>query len=103
MNAQHTPTPWTADDGAVWYGDRPIRVLIADCSPAGGNDHAIGDATFIVRACNAHDELVAALREIAQMQPGQPKLDMSAKVGDANAVAFDYQRIARAALARVNA
>lgn len=63
--ATHTPTPWTADDGAVWYGDRPIRVLIADCSPAGGNDHAIGDAAFIVRCVNAHDDLVSIAEELA--------------------------------------
>jgi len=50
-------------------------------------------------ACNSHDQLVAALREIAAINNPRVCLDGSAKVGSANAVGYDFQLIARAALA----
>ena len=62
-----------------------------------GTAYSAYDAHFIVRACNAHDELVAALQEIEE------GCVMSRKglytLGD---VLIEYQRIARAALAKVS-
>ena len=54
--ATHTPTPWRADRGWVMKADGE---LIAHC---GENFQASEDAAFIVGACNAHADLVAALR-----------------------------------------
>lgn len=71
MNAQHTPTPW--EIGNVTYqhnfecwtktvsakGTRPlVGHRVAGRTEAECN----ANAAFIVRAVNAHDELVAALR-----------------------------------------
>lgn len=62
-----------------------------------GSDVAIvekaDDCRFIVRACNAHDELVAALQAIAEAaQYGIKDADVRAECGE----------IARAALAKVS-
>lgn len=65
----HTPTPYTVRDrssnpnnGTGW------RDILAKSS-YDGNDMYIGealeaDAQFIVRACNAHEELVALLKRL---------------------------------------
>lgn len=59
MKNTHTPGPWSLS------GDRyivaPDSELIADCFKESQED--VANAAFIVRACNAHDELVAALRD----------------------------------------
>jgi hypothetical protein len=71
MTQKHTPTPykWTgkpidkrlkiclaSDDRS-----RPFAWVVSDDVPA---EEAIANAAFIVRACNAHDDLVAALEAI---------------------------------------
>lgn len=61
----HTPTPWTLSPFGRWR--RGVDVLagnriIAKCSPMCGSDaSSLGNAKFITRACNSHDELLAAL------------------------------------------
>lgn len=69
---QHTPTPWTnPTDGGIKAPAEcttlrsgrkvPFRV----CTMQDGDRETVrANAAFIVRACNAHDELVAALREM---------------------------------------
>ena len=77
MNTKHTPTPWVvggkaklgaplapgetpriwANDGAS-IADISIRRKIGD----GTSQQELVNADYIVRACNAHDELVAALK-----------------------------------------
>lgn len=70
----HTPTPWAvcydpANDS--WYAG----VTISGKTGQGKTDYRVADvsvlnhaykanAAFIVRACNAHDDLLAALRKI---------------------------------------
>lgn len=88
MNAQHTPTPWTEQDMPRGCNDR----ITADdgegktiCEfPYGLN----ADSAFIVKACNAHDDLVHALQAIANGD------------GIYGAQANEYKQIARAALAK---
>lgn len=62
MTTQHTPTPWH-----VWSQGLETKVRSGvDLNIA--STHGISskdNAAFIVRACNAHDELVAALRVCA--------------------------------------
>lgn len=79
MTTNHTPTPWRVN---TFNGDRQ-EVLDAN----GNNACVKANAAFIVRACNAHDELVAALELIDHP----------------NAVRTieDAKRVARAALAKV--
>lgn len=66
MNAQHTPTPWHVGDGKaarIIYGQDGYAIADATVYHGrhGGAEEA--NAAFIVRAVNAHDDLVAALRK----------------------------------------
>lgn len=57
----------TTDDGEMAYS---LEVLGDDYSGFGGAEQRQVDAQFIVTACNAHDQLVAALKELADMEYG---------------------------------
>jgi hypothetical protein len=69
MTATHTPTPWFVERSGLGI-HRYISALIrpgilqevASCGPTEGPEGSEGNAEFIVRACNAHAELVAALQ-----------------------------------------
>lgn len=54
----HTATPWTVAAGSetLIIGDR------IPCIAETHNNDAVENAHFIVRACNAHDDLVAAVK-----------------------------------------
>jgi hypothetical protein len=75
MAAQHTPTPWQVDSGdelaiqSVEGGAQIATVLGPDDFLCRDDDddevfeeECEANAAFIVRACNAHDDLVAALK-----------------------------------------
>jgi hypothetical protein len=78
MNAQteRTPGPWRVNDPEEASAGNPKRFIWSDSTLPFEVTHAIatvhedagGDvdanADFIVQACNAHDELLAALREL---------------------------------------
>lgn len=53
MTPEHTPTPWSVSGNMIWDAN---NYHVASCN-------VNNDAAFIVRACNAHDELVAACEE----------------------------------------
>lgn len=68
---ERTPSPWILEsrgwDGQFIYGQderagRDNRRFIADVSLM--FDGAEANAAFIVRACNAHDDLVKALQSL---------------------------------------
>jgi hypothetical protein len=109
----HTPTPWRIDANAknperrdimsapdsiggrnfvacnVSAEDAALIVGAVNGNAAGQSPNAEGAAAFIVKACNAHDELVAALEyNLAALG-----------LGNFNPVVFE--RMARAALAKV--
>jgi hypothetical protein len=77
MSAQHLPTPWSFESGADNSGDDPDNTLGSIMGAAPLNYHiarvwsdigaAEANAAFIVRAVNAHDELVAALRDVLRI------------------------------------
>ena len=63
MKTEHTPTPWKIDDN----NSLPLGV-IADNADGDGiaeigkrNSENLANASFIVRAVNSHDALVAAV------------------------------------------
>lgn len=71
--ATHTPVPWhiEEDGDALWIHDA-LNATIADVPPSmvmmDGGDYELTDedranAEFIVRACNAHDDLLAACEQ----------------------------------------
>jgi hypothetical protein len=66
MNKTHTPGPWGIN---ITAGNRPLidsgSYDIAVVSKQPGESAMHANAAFIVRACNAHDDLVAALEKIA--------------------------------------
>lgn len=62
----HTPTPWIFNQNKGCIEVNGEKLLVNGVSLPCGNhpesNHATANAQFIVRACNAHDELVAALK-----------------------------------------
>lgn len=72
---KHTPTPWTAEPSAAHYEilcgrgaeSVPHATQVANVLMIGERREACrANADFIIRACNAHDELVAALRGLIE-------------------------------------
>jgi len=67
MDLKHTPTPWeTSDAFGPAESGTCIKAaaddnMIASCTGYYGRATTIANAEFIVRACNSHDQLVAAL------------------------------------------
>jgi len=103
---KRTPGPWLVDEPAQGSleiyakraGGNPAtcddEICIADVYVSGEEDHA--NAAFIVLACNAHDDLVAALKECSYfLKPRHGKVDL-APGSDASALC----RMACAALAK---
>lgn len=65
---KHTQTPWAVDNqqpiAGINFGDDPLKSIVkgmGDATYVIAEMLAPDDAEFIVRACNAHDDLVAAL------------------------------------------
>ena len=60
--SNHTPTPWKVDHGSVYTIDgKPVTGSFATERDA--------NAHFIVQACNSHDALVDALRDLVALYP----------------------------------
>jgi hypothetical protein len=74
----HTPTPWTTGlyDASVAFTQIGVHVavckpdlsLLAVCGPA-RDEQSEADAAFLVRAVNAHEELVSLLKTMEYMAP----------------------------------
>lgn len=69
VTAKHTQTPWRAE---CWSNHAPRTVLVDDVSVLSGKRVVAEcerdeDAAYIVKAVNAHDKLVSALREAREL------------------------------------
>lgn len=67
---QHTPTPWRAGINGALIMARTNTIQVGCTGSLNPNFRAKdpnADAAFIVRACNAHDALVAALEYALQI------------------------------------
>mgnify|MGYP001563745804 CR=1 FL=1 len=70
MKLKHTPTPWRVADLEIWrepVDDYPYGWIVASLLEhihRGPRDNAAANADFIVRACNAHDDLVELLERL---------------------------------------
>jgi len=105
----HTPTPWAAVPGeeSVIYspqaGGRAVARTLANPDPTWP---AEANAAFIVRACNAHDEMLAALKELIEAnaaavpKPGETGLERNDRWHARRNAAF---AAARAAIAKAEA
>lgn len=82
--SEHTPTPWNVVRGMVRaavpqtilagnYTIATSMIPVAECIVRDGdtiiNPDWEANAEYIVRACNAHEELVQALNQIATLEP----------------------------------
>jgi hypothetical protein len=74
---EHTPTPWLVIPPSA---DRPSRAMV--CAAGGANiydapltNETEANAAFIVRAVNAHDDLVKALEPFARMARGMSEVE----------------------------
>lgn len=112
MNTTHTPTPWTSGFGSTREGSyadiytlpsaairaQGVRsVAIAKChvhADKSDLESQIANAAFIVRACNAHDDLVALAQRIEKLSSSPLQRDY---------VPAEIQQMARAALAKAGA
>lgn len=70
---EHTQLPWRSDGGAVIEdaSGRIVACLLHDMCPEQTvfehcQAEAYGNRDFIVRSCNAHDELLAACEELVR-------------------------------------
>lgn len=81
MSARHTPTPWhihrkadASENDLPWIAGhmgRPLAFITHETILREDLERANANAAFIVRACNAHDELVAALKLVQQDVRGE--------------------------------
>lgn len=69
MNTKHTPGPWKVTDRfEISMDDGDVQPLVATVNADDASvspEQAESDAAFIVHACNAHDDLLAAV-ELAE-------------------------------------
>jgi hypothetical protein len=79
QNGKHTPTPWRImpenQAQSAWIIADAEGGSIADCEPPGPwmtVDEADANAALIVRAVNAYDALLAALKVARQWMPDKP-------------------------------
>lgn len=80
MEAKHTAGPWKLE-----YIGKTVRVVTDEPGADYGDDVAVlpnteqctADAAFIVRACNAHDELVEAAKSAEAIFARQKWVDGS--------------------------
>ena len=67
MKTQHTPVPWHTSEGMSFYvfahGSLAEQAGV-EHGPFVCNASTQANAEFIVRACNAHDDMLAALQLI---------------------------------------
>jgi hypothetical protein len=89
----HTPGPWKVDPSTAFnealISARGVEIGLLYCSD-GADDETelpgIANAEFIVRACNAHDELVAALQMVQRVVEWDGSLPRPDDVPDAYAM-----------------
>lgn len=79
MNAKHTPTPWTLSDKRpceIYGHEDGDRVMLVEAF-SGSIDpkEAKANVAFIVRAVNAHDELLATLEAYTNSEYAKSRLD----------------------------
>jgi len=82
MNA-HTKTPWSIVHDTQIYGLDEENVATANRMQ--GRDNQVANAAFIVRACNSHDALVAALEDIRDIIADQTYPTHAMKISDISA------------------
>lgn len=111
MNNKHTDTPWHVnDDGDVMAIHKGETTCVATTftHQSIGRMNSEQDASFIVRACNAHDDLVGSATTFSEiMEPfaSLPPFEAMARFkelcasGDIDMLFFELARAAKASKA----
>jgi hypothetical protein len=93
MNQQHSPVPWSLDDDMTivdqnWHGVCELGTY-GEIKPWLPFKNHLANAEFIVRACNNHDRLLAALIELSEWHRNeyQSNSEIDARVAAAIAAA----------------
>lgn len=64
-NAKHTPTPWMVGKyGGIFPASGGSAITLMYHKDGSPRANAKANSEFIVRACNAHDELLEALERL---------------------------------------
>ncbi len=98
--SEHTPLPWEGRTYTVGMADRYGQAsVIADLCPVAGvrsQEEIEANGEFIARACNCHDDLVAALVafEAVDRRPAIGPIDEDVAKWE------HFKKLARAALAK---
>ena len=79
MTTSHTKTPWSIEGCTVYkLNTSGINIFDAEVRAGyGDDDHRTrenvleANAAFIVRACNSHEKLVAAIKKVARILDAQ--------------------------------
>ena len=82
---KHTPTPWKVDGNSDVFSGDPSKGTRKDIACIQSDNYA-EDAEFIVRACNAHDDLLEALERIVNLPIGDQFMQRAKAFADARAV-----------------
>jgi hypothetical protein len=66
MSIGHTPAPWREEDGYIYGMEDGEEVMICQATEPGYalTEYDAANMPFIVKACNAYDDLVAALQAL---------------------------------------
>lgn len=91
--SKHTPTPWTAEGKSIWR-DTPLQ-FVAITTTTRGDEVDEANAAFIVRACNARDDLLEACKAVMD---AAPNLQVLARPG--HGPMLDAYQLVRAAIAK---
>lgn len=76
----HTPTPYKVEQGQGYHDGHwvitaegmPANSPLAHIQQTCGPEESYPDALFIVKACNAHEELVSALKGMIELMDNKP-------------------------------
>jgi len=110
LRARHTPVPWTVHPQ---YTDRSVfpigttepdgsSIILAEVNSRGGTEeNQRANAEFIVRACNSHADLLAALEECVT-EDGAHCLAYGTDTPKLRARLEAVNQIARAAIAQAS-
>ena len=114
MSAEHTPTPWSVFEAGKRYGidaDMGVSIVLFQANDERHGDGVLGrtkdeahaNAEFIVRAVNAHDDLVAAVKLVRSIIGEAAPEGFNPLVGDWAARLFLSQHDTHAALTKADA
>jgi hypothetical protein len=109
VDIKHTPTPWyvSIEDGMPILGANGARICDTDVCDADSELQALAqetqqavDAAFIVRACNAHEDLTEALASIIADYEATIDVAKQGKIAEISLGQFRRLSLAKARLAK---